>query len=95
MTLVSITDLVVGKVSDVSKKEEVMPLIRSAIMSKQYGHEDFLAEIITNACCKLPSSYLASSLYLCMFFLLVSVLPEKSTFNVDSIRISKIAVGFV
>ena len=39
-------------------------------MSKQYGNEDFLANLVAKAC--------------------VSILPEKTTFNVDNIRICKI-----
>ena len=39
-------------------------------MSKQYGHEDFLAELISKAC--------------------ITILPEKTTFNVDNVRICKI-----
>lgn len=44
--------------------------IRSSVMSKQYGQEDLLADLIARAC--------------------VSILPEKSTFNVDNIRVCKI-----
>ena len=39
-------------------------------MSKQYGHEDLLAEFITRAC--------------------ISILPDKTTFNVDNVRVCKI-----
>ena len=39
-------------------------------MSKQFGYEDFLAELIGSAC--------------------ISILPEKTSFNVDNIRICKI-----
>ena len=39
-------------------------------MSKQYGHEDFLADLISKAC--------------------ISILPEKSSFNVDNVRVTKI-----
>ena len=42
-------------------------------MSKQYGNEDFLAELVAKAC--------------------ISILPEKTTFNVDNVRISKILGG--
>lgn len=44
--------LVVGKVEDMKSKEAVLPVIRTAVMSKQYGLEDFLASLITDACCK-------------------------------------------
>lgn len=43
-------DLVVGQVKDLRNKEEVKKIIRSAVMSKQYGSEDFIAELITDAC---------------------------------------------
>jgi len=44
--------------------------IRSAIMSKQYGSEDFIASLVTKAC--------------------ISIMPEKTTFNVDNVRVCKI-----
>lgn len=44
--------------------------IRTAVMSKQYGHEDFLSDMVTKAC--------------------ISILPEKTTFNVDNVRVCKI-----
>ena len=44
--------------------------LRSAIMSKQFGNEDFLAKLVADAC--------------------ISILPEKTTFNVDNVRICKI-----
>lgn len=50
--------------------EEVKKAIRSSVMSKQYGKEDFIADLITKAC--------------------ISILPEKTTFNVDNIRVCKI-----
>lgn len=56
--------------SDVRDKEEVAKALKTAVGSKQYGNEDFLAKIITDAC--------------------VSVLPEKTPFNVDNIRVAKI-----
>jgi len=51
-------------------EESVRKALRTAIMSKQYGHEDFLSELITKAC--------------------ISILPEKTTFNVDNVRVCKI-----
>ena len=44
--------------------------MKGTVMSKQYGHEDFLSELISSAC--------------------ISILPEKTTFNVDNVRIVKI-----
>lgn len=49
---------------------QVTKALRTAIMSKQYGNEDFLANLVAKAC--------------------ISILPEKTTFNVDNVRICKI-----
>ena len=45
-------DLVVGKVKDLTDREEVTKAIRTAVMSKQHGNEDFLGQLITDACSK-------------------------------------------
>ena len=50
---------------------QVTKALRGTVMSKQFGYEDFLAELIAGAC--------------------ISILPEKTTFNVDNVRICKIA----
>ncbi|XP_059149519.1 T-complex protein 1 subunit theta-like [Physella acuta] len=42
--------LSLGNIKNLRNKEEALPAVRSAIMSKQYGNEDFLAGIITDAC---------------------------------------------
>lgn len=50
-------DLVVGKVEDKKCKDDVIKVIRTAIMSKQYGLEDFLASIVVESCISvLPTS---------------------------------------
>lgn len=59
------------KISDNRSLEQVSKGIKGSIMSKQYGYEDFLSNLIAGAC--------------------ISILPEKSTFNVDNIRICKIS----
>jgi len=58
------------EVKDTKDVEGVKKAVRTAIMSKQYGHEDFLSDLITKAC--------------------VSILPDKTTFNVDNVRVCKI-----
>ncbi|XP_049763249.1 T-complex protein 1 subunit theta [Schistocerca cancellata] len=58
------------KIKDYRKEEDTARGIKPAIMSKQYGNEDFLTKLITKAC--------------------VSNVPEKTTFNVDNIRVCKI-----
>merc|ERR1719402_1927176 len=57
------------EVKDSKDVEAVKKCIRPAVMSKQYGHEDLLAEFITRAC--------------------ISILPDKTTFNVDNVRVCK------
>ena len=66
----TLPSLVCGEIKNLRDKKEVMKAIRTSVMSKQYGNEDFLANLITDAC--------------------ISILPEKMTFNVDNIRVSKI-----
>lgn len=62
--------LVCHEIKDERNVEEVGKGIRTAVMSKQYGNEDFLSELIARAC--------------------ISILPEKTTFNVDNIRVCKV-----
>jgi len=66
-----IQDLECWKITDNRNLEQVKKGIRGAVMSKQFGYEDFLSELIANAC--------------------ISILPEKTSFNVDNVRICKIA----
>lgn len=47
-------ELVVDKVADLKDKQAVKKAIKSAVMSKQYGNEDFLADLIADACSKFP-----------------------------------------
>jgi len=58
------------KVTSNQDLEQVKRGMKGTVMSKQYGHEDFLSELISSAC--------------------ISILPEKTTFNVDNVRIVKI-----
>lgn len=48
----STTDLVCKNLKDLRNKAEVLKAVRTSIMSKQYGYEDFLAELIAHACSK-------------------------------------------
>lgn len=57
-------------ISTVFVSAQVTKALRTAIMSKQFGNEDFLAKLVASAC--------------------ISILPEKTTFNVDNVRICKI-----
>lgn len=65
-----IPSLLCHEIKDVKDVNAVKRGIRSAIMAKQYGNEDFIADLVTKAC--------------------VSILPEKTTFNVDNVRVCKI-----
>ena len=38
------------EVKDVRNDSEVLPVVRTSVMAKQYGHEDFLAKLIVSAC---------------------------------------------
>lgn len=41
---------VVHSVSDVKNETEIRKAIRSSIMSKQYGNEDFISDLVIKAC---------------------------------------------
>lgn len=75
---------VVSEVKDVRNVEEVVPALRTAIASKQYGNEDFLARLVAQACISvLPLSQASGDL------------PNEKdiSFNVDNIRVCKIVGG--
>jgi len=46
----TVTGLVVDEVKDKKDRSAVARVIRTAIMSKQYGLEDFLAGLVADAC---------------------------------------------
>jgi len=58
------------EVKNTKDEETVKKAMRTAVMSKQYGNEDFLSDLISKAC--------------------ISIMPEKTTFNVDNVRVCKI-----
>lgn len=65
--------LVCHEIKDVRNEEEIFKAIRASVMSKQYGHEDFLAKLITKACSK--SGYngpLSMFHFLCCIFFVVT-----------------------
>lgn len=75
---------VVSEVKDIRNVEQVVPALRTAIASKQYGNEDFLARLVAQACISvLPASQASGDLP-----------PESDiSFNVDNIRVCKILGG--
>ena len=44
-------------IKDPRDEASVLKAVRSSVMSKQYGYEDFLGNLITKACSKLIQSY--------------------------------------
>jgi len=50
MTLYVVTGLVVDEVKDMTDRAAMVRVIRTAVMSKQYGLEDFLAGLVADAC---------------------------------------------
>ncbi|XP_050674813.1 T-complex protein 1 subunit theta [Leptidea sinapis] len=63
-------ELVCHEIKDCKNFDEVVKGLKPALMSKQYGNEDFIASLVAKAC--------------------IAILPEKTTFNVDNIRVCKI-----
>lgn len=59
-----------GRVSDLTDRKQVRPVLRTAVASKVPGYEDFLADLVVDACVPLLSK-------------------DGSSFNVDSVRVSK------
>ncbi|KAJ8955784.1 hypothetical protein NQ314_006851 [Rhamnusium bicolor] len=65
-----LSSLVCYEVKDCRNIQEVIKGIKTSIQSKQYGNEDFLADLVARAS--------------------ISILPEKTTFNVDNVRVCKV-----
>jgi len=65
--------IVCETVEDVRDRKVMSHAMRTAIMAKQYGNDEFITQLITDAC--------------------ISILPGKTTFNVDNVRVCKILGG--
>ena len=88
--------LVCFEVKDVRNKSEVAKGMKTAVMSKQYGHEDLLSNFIADACSKFTSSFtwkIRSKGVIPFQCVTVSILPDDNTFNVDNVRVCKILVS--
>lgn len=75
---------IVSEVKDIRNLDEVLPVLKTALASKQYGNEDFLARLVAEACISiLPASQTSGDL------------PDEKdiSFNVDNIRVCKILGG--
>lgn len=51
--------LIVNEVKDVKDLKQVSKAIRSSVMSKQYGNEDFLSDLIAKACISVTTKGVA------------------------------------
>lgn len=77
---------VAHEIKDIRNLDEILPPLRTAIATKQYGNEEFLARLVVQACLSvLPKSQASGDL------------PEDKdiSFNVDNIRVCKIVGGGV
>lgn len=72
---------VVSEIKDIRNIEQVLPVLKTAICTKEYGHEDFLARLVAQTCISvLPQSQSSGDL----------ASEQVSSFNVDNIRVCKI-----
>lgn len=106
-TLEILPDCVCSSAKNLHDLDEATAMIRSAVMSKQYGNEDFLAKLIAQACGKAWSqekfiSNVQKFLWkfcdnlraiLIYYYFTVSIFPESGNFNVDNVRVCKILVS--
>lgn len=74
-TLQELPKLIVHEVKNYKDIDQIKAGIKTAVMSKQYGKEDFITDLVCQACISiLPSD----------------PLENKITFNVDNVRVCKI-----
>lgn len=94
-------DCVCSSAKNLHDVKEAASYIRTAVASKQYGNEDFLANLIAEACGELILSKLgAAKLFFFILlkqfiFFTVSIFPDSGSFNVDNVRVCKILVRFL
>ena len=56
ITFFTLSGLECGSIKDLTSKEEVVKALKTPLASMQYGTEDFLAELVAQACSKLSFS---------------------------------------
>lgn len=61
-TLEILPDCICSSAKDLHDVKEATSLIRTAVMSKQYGNEDFLAKLIAEACGKSATQMIEYSI---------------------------------
>lgn len=100
-------DCVCSSAKNLHDVNEAASHIRTAVASKQYGNEEFLANLIAQACGE-SVLHNANAVGLHLFFpfkrfhtieiifylVTVSIFPESGSFNVDNVRVCKILVRF-
>lgn len=72
------SDLVCGSTSDLTSKEEVVKAIKTSLASMQYGNEDFLADLVADACSKRDICFLC-------IILIVVLTPHSSILSSISV----------
>uniref|UniRef100_A0A8C9YT57 T-complex protein 1 subunit theta n=1 Tax=Sander lucioperca TaxID=283035 RepID=A0A8C9YT57_SANLU len=86
-TLEIMSDCVCSSAENLHDVKEAASLIRTAVMSKQYGNEDFLANLIAQACAALSGCGVTSSTVLHGM-----VFKKEAEGDVTSVKDAKIAV---
>lgn len=76
-TLKELDKMVVGEITDKKSKDELVKVIKPVISSKQYGSEDLLSDLVSQA----------------ISYVIPSKSSANTAFNVDSIRVVKIMGG--
>lgn len=100
-----VPDCVCSSAKNLHDVNEAASYIRTAVASKQYGNEEFLANLIAQACgelilltvdaVRLDFVFSFKSFHIneiIFHFVTVSILPESGSFNVDNVRVCKILV---
>lgn len=97
-------DCVCSSAKNLHDVNEAASYIRTAVASKQYGNEEFLANLIAQACGELILQTVDTGLIfflsfksfhineIIFHFVTVSIFPESGSFNVDNVRVCKILV---
>jgi T-complex protein 1 subunit theta len=90
-------ELVVSELKDMRDEAAVKSAIKSCFSSKQLGNEDFLSNLVVNACSKRLNLYQNTNRSFenqkCvpfLFLLQVGAMKDGAPFNVDNIRVCKI-----
>lgn len=67
--------LIIDEAKDWQDVNQIKDVIKTSVMSKQYGKEDYITDLVCNACCSILPANAAKN---------------NVTFNVDNVRVCKI-----